>query len=275
MKVGTPKTSESGCDVLVLGPDLLGRPVGVHLGQHRVGIDPAPLQGAPHHRAVAQVAPLGVAGVEQGAVHGEELLGIPVPHHHPGGQGHQVGLLGRILPRRDAALGDVGLVEEERARTSRPRVHRPPGRRGCARGRSGRTGNDSPRSRRRSVGNSWLCNPGWGRSIPCDACPIPSDGAGPRQPVQRNRRPTRPRATPMAAPPRTSEAWWARRCRRLRPTSDALVNKQGVAGTVTPLAHDGDRAEGGQGVTAREAAGGRLTDRHPTGGQRQALWIRP
>ena len=44
---------------------------------------------------------------------GQELLGKPVPDHHAGRQRQQIGLLGRVLPRRGAALGNVGLIEEE------------------------------------------------------------------------------------------------------------------------------------------------------------------
>ena len=51
----------------------------------------------------------------------KEVLGKPVPHHHPGSQGQQVRLLGRILPRRGAALGHVGLIEEERNEGDIPR----------------------------------------------------------------------------------------------------------------------------------------------------------
>ena len=66
MKVGTPKTSSS-LDGTARAPSRidLGRPTGVDLGQHGVGVDAGPGQGLAHHRAVAQVAALVVPGGEQ------------------------------------------------------------------------------------------------------------------------------------------------------------------------------------------------------------------
>ncbi len=114
MKVGTPNTSSWLYHGFVLGADLLGRPARVDLGQYRVGVGTGPGQGARHHGAVAQVGSILMPGREQRPVHGQELLGEPVPHHYTGGQGQEIRLMGRVVPGRDATLGHMGLVEEER-----------------------------------------------------------------------------------------------------------------------------------------------------------------
>jgi hypothetical protein len=49
------------------------------------------------------------------------VLGEPLLDHDTGGEAQQVRLVGRILPGRDAALGHVGLVEEERHELHVPR----------------------------------------------------------------------------------------------------------------------------------------------------------
>ena len=96
---------------LVLLADDLGRPTGVDLGQHGVGIDACPGEYGVDHLAAPQVRAVDVACVEQRPVDGQEVLGKAVPHGDAGGKGEQVGLMGRVVPRV-LALGAHALVEE-------------------------------------------------------------------------------------------------------------------------------------------------------------------
>ncbi len=60
-----PEDVEPAHHVLVLGADLLGRPTGVDLGQHGVGVGSGPGQGLTDHVTIPQVAALVVAGAEE------------------------------------------------------------------------------------------------------------------------------------------------------------------------------------------------------------------
>ena len=93
-----PEDVEPAHHVLVLGPDLLGRPTGVDLGQHGVGVDSGPGQGLADHVAITEVTAVVVAGGEERPVDGQEVLGEPVPDDDAGGQGQKIGLLGRVVP---------------------------------------------------------------------------------------------------------------------------------------------------------------------------------
>ena len=86
-----------------------------------VGIGTRPGQGPTHHGRIPEIPTFIVTCREQGAVHGQEMLFEPIPDRHAGGQGEQIGLLGRIVPRRCATLGYVRLVEEEGNERHRPR----------------------------------------------------------------------------------------------------------------------------------------------------------
>ena len=98
---------------LVLVAYDLGRPAGVHLAENRLGVHTGTGQGIGHDGTVTQVAPLVVAGGEEGEMHGTELLGQAVASDHAGRQGHEVRLGGRVLPRRGATFRHVSLIEEE------------------------------------------------------------------------------------------------------------------------------------------------------------------
>ena len=54
-----------------------------------------------------------MAGREQRVVHAGELLGVLVADDHTGGQRHEIGRLGGVVPRRDAAFGHVRLGQGE------------------------------------------------------------------------------------------------------------------------------------------------------------------
>ena len=204
-----------------------------------------------------------MAGGEQGPVDGQEVLREPVPDHDAGGQGQQVGLLGRVVPRRGAALGHVRLVEEER---NEGHVPRGPGLEAVEDVLVAVAGERAPvvpgHSERLDV-SSWLCNPRGPvihsrrpapssvrgpvgqSSAPADQAEGGADG-GPAEDVGSV---VGPEVEPADADQRRAG------------------EQQGVAGPVAPSAHDGGRAECGQRVPAREAAGLRLAHRHPALGQ--------
>jgi hypothetical protein len=105
---------------------------------------------------------------------------------------------------------------------SRPTRRRPPVLRGGVHARYWRTGSDSPTSRQNVEEDSWR---GQRRVMAFHSLDKPSTFpmVGPASPSdgQRRRRTTRPTAVPIAIPPTTSEAWWARRWIRLRPIRPA------------------------------------------------------
>ena len=101
-------------DRLQVGPlDLLDRTARFHLGQDLVTGDAGGVEDAGHHRGLPEVERLVVTGREEGVMHRPELLGVLVAHHHTGGQGDQIGQLGRVVPDRRAAFGHVDLAERE------------------------------------------------------------------------------------------------------------------------------------------------------------------
>src|SRR5580704_1734653 len=188
---------------------------------------------------------------------GQEMVRKPVPEHHTGGEGQQVLLLCRILPGGGASLAHVGLIEEERDERHIPGgtgleavqdvlVGVPCERTPIVPGHSeGQTfwhscqtpSKDDPFLRDRLFG---LCgsdaavrapvgHSGFGMPAAFDEASRFDDGALHQSGSgQTRRRPISPKAAPIAAPPSTSEAWWARRWSRLTPTSAALVNKSAL-----------------------------------------------
>src|SRR5664279_2944824 len=147
-------------------------------------------------------------------MHGPEVLGEPLLDDDTGGEAQQVRLVGRILPGRDASLGHVGLVEEERHEFHVP----------------GGAGFQAVEEVLMAVsGKRAPIVPGHGKCLTrLHTSPTPGRAVPFRQGGQTSRLPTKPNATPMAAPPTTSEAWWARRWSRLTPTSAAPVKSRAL-----------------------------------------------
>jgi len=118
---GNPEYVEAGYDIFVLDPDLLGRPALIDLGQDRLTVHAGPVQCPEDHGPIPQIAPVFVSGGEERPVYRGEVLREPVPGHDAGSQGDEVGLLVRVLPGRNATLGNMGLIEEERYEGHFPR----------------------------------------------------------------------------------------------------------------------------------------------------------
>src|SRR6185437_7795046 len=211
-------------------PDLLQRPALGDLGQHLGRRYPGGVQdGADHRRVLEVLAPV-VAGGEQPPVHRREPVGEPVPDHHPRLQRQQALHLGRVvlgLPDRWLPFGHVVLHQRERGERHLP------GSPGVEAGQQVLVG---------VAGERAQVVPGDRERRQCHGCanrrfrrPIPRS-AGIRLSTSR---PTRPIVPPMAAPARTSLAWWCRRYTRLVATEPANARQAavpaGVVGSMTAV----------------------------------------
>ena len=98
---------------LVLGTNLLERGAVFDGREHLVGVDAVAYEYVADDVRFAQLEAVVVAGGEEVAVHGEELLGEAVTNHDAGLQGDDAGVLLGLVPHIRVALTDVHLTERE------------------------------------------------------------------------------------------------------------------------------------------------------------------
>ena len=226
MNVGTPNTSRRRPRPRVrVRISLAGHPASTSAKTASASTPPR-VRASADHRRIAQVAAFVVTGREQGPVDGEELVGEPVPDHDAGRQGQRSGCWAGSS-QAGRPLRHMGLVEEE---GNEGHVPGGPGLESVddvLMAVSGRTGTDSPRSRRKSSYVSMA------RATPQDRR-IHSGATGPSTRRSAGPGPVRAGSTDQAqggtdaAPPITSEAWWARRWRRLNPDGVAAVKSRAL-----------------------------------------------